>query len=237
MKLYFNGCSHTFGDDLTDRTFAWPTLVANSLRCDFLNDSVSGGTNDRILYRTIKHLDDFDVFFVAWTYTSRFTRYRFDNNHEVNFNSQLRHSMYGHDPEFQNYGQLHYTVWHNELYSFKLWLQSIVLLQKLFESKNKKYIMLNACHNLIDRWTCDWKNFNNSVQSLLCFDQMNDQQLYQEHVEIQQLVSSIDLQRCVDWGTWYIEKLCINFPIGKTGHLLQDGHTAVAKHILAHDLL
>ena len=94
MRLYFNGCSHTYGDDLLDRTTAWPSLIAKKYNCNFLNDSVSGGTNQRIIYRTIKHIDQFDKFYIAWTYTNRFTRWRGDNNFEVNFNSQLRNPLY-----------------------------------------------------------------------------------------------------------------------------------------------
>ena len=65
MRLYFNGCSHTFGDDLLYRNQAWPSLIAKKLQCDFVNDSVSGGTNDRIVYRTIKHANEFDRFYIA----------------------------------------------------------------------------------------------------------------------------------------------------------------------------
>ncbi len=60
MKLYFNGCSHTYGDDLTDFNKAWPGLIAKQIGCNFVNDAVSGGTNDRIVYRTIKNAQNFD---------------------------------------------------------------------------------------------------------------------------------------------------------------------------------
>ena len=52
MRLYFNGCSHTFGDDLTDRNCAWPALISKKLNCEFVNDAASGGSNDRIMYKT-----------------------------------------------------------------------------------------------------------------------------------------------------------------------------------------
>ena len=235
MRLYFNGCSHTFGDDLLDRNQAWPSLIAKKLHCDFVNDSVSGGTNDRIVYRTIKHANEFEFFYIAWTYTTRFTRYRSDNNHDVNFNPQLKHSLYGNQSEFKDYGKLHYAFWNNELYNFKLWLQNVVLLQRYLDSINKPYVMLNATHNFIDRWSADWNLFNSSVQSLLCFDIMDDKTLHNEHLEIQTLLKQIDTSNYIDWDSWWITKLHSDHTSGPTGHLLEDGHTAVANKILEHD--
>lgn len=235
MKLYFNGCSHTNGDDLADRNHAWPAVVASARGCEFFNDAVSGGSNDRIVYQTMKHIDDFDQFYIAWTYTSRFTQYRSDNNHEVNFNCQLKHALYQNCSEFQDYGKLHYAYWHNELFAFKLWLQKIILLQNLLEARGKSYVMLNTDHNFIDRWSADWPEFNNSVKSLLCFDIMNDQQLYQEHREIQSLLSQIDLDRFVGWNSWWIIQDIEKYPRGKTNHYLEQGHRAVADYILKHD--
>ena len=199
MTLYFNGCSHTWGDDLADP------------------------------------VDQFQEFIIAWTYIGRFTRYRFDNNYEVNFNPQLKHSLYGNDQSFLQYGKLHYTVWHNELYDFKKWLQNIILLQTLLQRKNKKYIMLNATNNNIVQWTSPWPKFNAAVQHLLCFDQMNDEQLLNEHCEIQSLISQIDQEKFLGWGQWWITQLHTAYAVGPTKHLLEDGHNAIADYILNHD--
>lgn len=236
MKLYFNGCSHTYGDDLEDsKSSAWPSVLSSVLDASFLNDSVSGGTNDRIMYRTIKHIDQFDKFYIAWTYTTRFTRYRADNNHDVNFNPQLVHSLYNKDRNFAEYGKIHYQTWHNELYAVKLWLQNIVLLQRLFESVNKPYVMINSVPNHLNRWASSWQDFNNSVKSLLCFDLMSDDQLYQEHLEIQKLISLIDLTHFVAWNQWCLTDELTRYPVGKTGHLLEQGHVATASRILNYD--
>ena len=234
MRLYFNGCSHTYGTDLDDPSSqSWPSLLATEHKCSFLNDSVSGNANDQIIYKTMKHADQFDKFYIAWTYIERFTRYRPDNNYAVNFNPRLSNAMYGKDPDFINYGKIHYAVWHNELYAFKLWLQNIILLQRYLESVNKPYVMVNADNNNIDRWTTSWSNFNFSVQSLLCFDRMNDEQLHQEHEEIQYLLTQINFDHYIGWNTWWLTK--DQFPTGATGHLLEQGHEHIAKYILKHD--
>ena len=233
MRLYFNGCSHTYGDDLADpKNNAWPAVLSRQLGLDFVNDSISGGTNDRIIYRTIKHLDQFDQFYIAWTYTSRFTRYRSDNNHDVNFNSQLVHTLYSKDYNFTEYGKIHYKVWHNELYAFKSWLQNIIMLQRLFESEHKHYLMINTAPNHLDRWASGWQDFNNNVKSLVCFDCMSDDQLYHEHLEIQKLISLIDLTRFMEWNQWCLTDELAQHPVGKTGHLLEYGHVVTASRIL-----
>lgn len=235
MRLYFNGCSHTYGDDLNNKNLAWPAVLSNQLGYSFVNDSMSGGTNDRIKYRTLKYADQFDKFYIAWTYTSRFTRYRADNNHDVNFNAQMANSLYGNTPEYQQYGKIHYSIWHNELYAFKIWLQDIILLQRFFESIKKPYVMINADNNLIDRWTVSCELFNNSVKSLLCFDLMDDEQLYNEHVEIQNLIKQIDLSKYIGWNSWWLTQMLKYYPVGNTNHLLSEGHQVTAQYIIDHD--
>jgi len=234
MRLYFNGCSHTYGDDLeSPATQSWPAVLAGQAGCEFVNDAVSSNANDHIIYQTIKNASQFDKIYIAWTYIERFTRYRADNNYVVNFNSQLTHDLYVNDPNFINYGKMHYAVWYNDLYSFKLWLQNIILLQRYLESLNKPYVMVNSDNNLIDRWTSAWPKFVSSVQSLLCFDLMNDDQLYQEHQEIQTLLSQINFDHYIGWNTWWLIK--DPFATSATGHYLSSGHEHIAKYILEHD--
>ena len=236
MSLFFIGCSHTYGDDLSrPAEQAWPALVAKTKNKEFVNLAVSGGSNERIVYHTVKNSNNFDHFYIAWTYLERFTRYQQDNNFEINFNPQLKHSAYSGNFWFTEYGKLHYAFWHNELYAFKLWLQQIILIQRYLEAKNKSYTMINSCPNNINRWTSDSKLFNNNVKSLLCFDIMNDDQLFDEFKEIQTLQNEINLNNFLGWGTWSITDLHSLYPVGATQHLLEEGHRAVADYILKHD--
>lgn len=234
MKLFFTGCSFTYGDDLENPTeTAWPALVSGPNQ--FTNAAVSGGTNERSVYQVIKNIDQFDKFYIAWTYIERFTRYRAENNFEVNFNPGFKHTLYGRTPDFIEYAKLHYTIWYNNLYSFKLWLQQIVLLQSYLDKKNKQYLMINATDNHIKSWLEPWNSFRDSVKSLLCFDVMDDDQLMAEHLEIQNIVKNIDMTKFLGWGTWTIVDLLPKYPKGPTGHLLEDGHRAIADYIIKND--
>ncbi len=233
MRAYFVGCSHTYGDDLEDPiNQAWPAILSRRLGYQFVNDAVPGGTNERILYRVIKHIDQFDYFYIAWTYTSRFTRYRSDNNHDVNYNPGLRHSLYGNDHDFLTYGRIHYALYHNELYAFKLWLQQILCLQSILVSHGKCYTMLNAVDNLVTRWCVPRNQFNDSIRDLVCFDLMDNQQLADEHGEIMQLVRKIDQTQFLGWPDRWLMQLKKQYAVGATGHLLADGHQACADWIL-----
>jgi hypothetical protein len=63
--LYFNGCSFTRGDELTNpEKDSWPSVVSSELQCDFFNDAVSGGTNDRTVYKTLLNANNYDYFFM-----------------------------------------------------------------------------------------------------------------------------------------------------------------------------
>lgn len=236
MISFFIGCSFTYGDDLENpENDSWPAIVSRKTNTGMVNRAVSGGTNDRILYETIKHVDQFDKFYIAWTSTTRFTRYRIDNNHEVNFNPSMNNQLYKDRPEFIDYSKLHYAFWHNELFVFKIWLQQIILLQRYLESKNKPYMMISVFDNHIKEWTTDWQRFNDSVKSLVCFDQMDDGQLFAEHQEIQNLQNQLDRERFLGWGKISFRDIIQDCPKGATGHPLAQGHQRIADYILTHD--
>jgi len=234
MKFYFNGCSFTHGDELSNPSdSAWPVLVSRHYDKDFLNDAVPGGTNQRTVYRSILNIDQFDFFVIAWTDYSRFTLYNPIDNFEINFNSSLTldASLHYSDDlkknykKYKDYGSFYYKHWFNDLYEFKKWLQQILMLQAFFDKKNKKYIMINTMPNHLMKWLQPKENFIESIKPLCdFFDYLNDDQLLQEHYQIQSMASMIDKEKFIKWGKWAITDLSKHFPIGPGGHILEDGH-------------
>lgn len=244
MKFYFNGCSLTYGAELENpKQFSWPTLVAKSINVDFVNDAVSGGTNDRIMYKILLNLHDFDFFFIAWTSYTRFTEYNPVDNYEVNFLPELTLDPNLHSSndlkknyeKYLNYGKSYYADWFNELYEFKKWLQQILLLQSFFKVNKKKYLMINAMDNKLDLWLQSKEKFIDSAKTLLPFlDYMNDNQIFIEHKQIQQLASQIDQTAFIEWNKVSIQKIGKSYPVGPDGHPLEEGHWAVANLVLKH---
>ena len=242
MKLYFNGCSFTYGNELTNpQQSAWPTLVASQLNCDFLNDAVSGGANDRIIYKTIQNINNYDYFFIAWTRYTRFTEYNPVDNIEINFNPSLGldpSTLYSDDlktnySKYKDYGLMYYKHWFNELFEFKKWLQQIILLQSFFKQHNKPYLMLNTSDNNLSLWLQSRGKFINSTKHLLSFfDCINDDQLLEEHTQIQKLNSMIDTSTFIEWSNWSINQLSFAYKCGPGGHILEEGHQAVANKVI-----
>ena len=226
--LWATGCSHTYGDDLQDKTQAWPYLLANMLDLECVNNAVSGGSNERTIYQTVKSQPS-TLKVIAWTHIERTTRYDQDNNFEVNFNPHLIHKLYANDYAFKEYGKLHYSKWYNDLYAFKNWLQQIILLQKYLQ--DQPYIMISAADNRYSCYTADWENFNTSIQDFVCFDTMNDDQLHAEHCEIQQYIDLIDTRCYYNIQDFHITQLSKTYPTGPTGHLLEEAQQEIAKRL------
>lgn len=242
MKLYFNGCSFTYGDELKNPIEqAWPALVASNLKFNFLNDAISGGTNDRIVYKTLLACRYYDYFFIAWTSYSRFTEYNPVDNFEINFNPTLNlHASlhYSNDlkenySKYKNYGEMYYKHWYNELFEFKKWLQQIILLQSFFDQNKKQYLMLTTMNNNLSAWLSPAHRFIDSCRHLIdFFDYAHDDQLLQEHQEIQNLIFLIDKSKFIEWNSWSLQDLCKTHPCGPKGHILDLGHRKVAKKVL-----
>jgi hypothetical protein len=234
MRIYTNGCSFTYGDELkSPNDSAWPVLLSKKLNGQIVNDAVSGGTNQRTVYRTIKNLEkEFDLYIIAWTTYSRFTFYKSDNNFEINFTPTLTHSDYKDKSSYRDWGKILYTEWYNELYAFKLWLQQIIQLQAVL--KNKNYLMINTTPNRLKFWLTDKDHFIDSVKKFINFSLMNDEQIFEEFREIQYYTSIIDNSKFYQWREFAITDLCSNYLSGPGGHILEDGHAHVANLIYNH---
>lgn len=242
MKLYFNGCSFTYGDELKNpQQGAWPTLVSSQLKCNFLNDAVSAGTNDRTMYKTILNIGNYDYFLIAWTMYTRFTEYNPVDNFEINFVPSLNLDPSYHYSDdikknyskYKDYGQLYYKYWYNDLFEFKKWLQQIILLQSFFRQQNKPFLMLNTSNNNLSLWLQPRESFINATRHLIhFFDYLNDDQLLNEHDQIQALVSMIDTSTFLEWNSWSIMDLTSTYKCGPKGHILEEGHQAVANKVI-----
>ena len=70
MILFTNGCSFTYGDELSNsKEQSFPKLLSNNLSCDkFLNYAGNGSSNDKILRTAL------DVFKACITKTSTETK-------------------------------------------------------------------------------------------------------------------------------------------------------------------
>jgi hypothetical protein len=234
MRIYVCGDSFSIGDELKNpNKSAWSSILAEKLSASINNNAVSGGTNARTVYQTIKNTqENYDLYLIAWTTYSRFTFYKSDNNFETNFNPTLTHLLYENDNFYYNWGNELYKYWYNELFAFKLWLQQIIQLQQIL--KDKKYLMLNTMENNLSKWLAPKESFKDLVTELINIDLINDAQIIDEFNEIQYYVSLIDTSKFYRWDDFYIMQLCNTFKCGPRGHILEDGHKHLAELIYTH---
>jgi len=232
MKIYVTGDSWTKGDGLAyPELESWPSILGNMLGAQVYNDAFLSGSNAHFMYKVIKHLkDDFDLYLIAWTHTSKFTFYKNDNNHDVHFNTILKNNFYDQQDYYKIWGRTLFQVWHNKLYAFKLWLQQIIQMQAVLERANKNYLMVNTHSNNLDQWLAPWPNFIDSVKNLINFNIMSDEQIYAEYEEINYYVKLINTDRFYKWNQFYIKQLKFN-EVGSDKHPDAIGHIAIANEL------
>lgn len=72
MRLYLDGCSYTYGHGLP-REQSLGSLFRNLGGYEVADFSRPGKSNLAISLDTYKNIDNYDVFVLGWTYSSRFT--------------------------------------------------------------------------------------------------------------------------------------------------------------------
>lgn len=237
MKLYFNGCSATFGEELEDpSTQAWPTLVANELGHEFLNDAVKGGSNPRIVTRVLQHINDFDVFFIQWAFVHRFTLYDPETQWEININRTLNNTHYRNQDKFATFGKYYFSYWENTYADYIQWLNQIILLQSLFTVKNKPYIMLPGHPTLASPFPHDLTpipelEFIDTIKNKINIDHLDDEFLYSMRDTINYLLSQIDKTKFLDHGKYTLNSQS-TWTVGQ--HPDVRSHQATAIKVLEH---
>jgi hypothetical protein len=92
--------------------------------------------------------------------------------------------------------------------------------------------MLNTVPNNLNSWLASKDRFIDSVKSLINFEIMDDEQILQEHQEIQNYAKLIDTDNFYKWNKFSINDLTKIFPVGLNGHLLESGHQHLSNLLL-----
>lgn len=242
MKIYFNGCSATYGDELADREKdCWTTLVAQHQGAtEYFNDAARGGSNDRIWSKTIANIDHYDKFYIQWSFIDRFTLTDPSNGWEVSFQEQLINFHYDNVDYYQTFGKYYYAYWSNPLQNYVNWLNQIISLQALFQSKNKKYLMFSLDKRIakpfpyyIEPYTED--RFIKTVHKHIDLDTID---ITHTVNLLNTLVSNIDLDRFVNRSHFHTDfrgtPQCDQYQ-APLGHGNKEQHQLVAKEILKYE--
>jgi hypothetical protein len=143
MKIYFGGCSATYGEELEHpEKDAWPVHIAKYHNAEFLNNGRRAGSNDIIWKEAIAHLHDYDKFYIQWSHIPRITHRDVKTQNLVSFTEQLNYGPHAKEDYYQTFGKYYFSYWANPVERYTDLLSYIISLQTVFEANKKEYVML-----------------------------------------------------------------------------------------------
>jgi hypothetical protein len=178
--LYTNGCSWTFGDGVSEhpgfprthnatidyenmKNYAWPSVLANKLGYEVVNDSIAGGSNVRIVRTTVDFIMNYPkenyqdlVIIIGWTTVERDEIYidhdtmpgwiRFNAGHEFTNKEQFSDKRFTKDDlkTLDEYRRIYMTYMYNHRINLKKYIQQKFILSNLLENLGIKYIFFDA---------------------------------------------------------------------------------------------
>jgi lysophospholipase L1-like esterase len=148
-QLITVGDSFTYGEELADRTSAWPQLLANKLNYSLVNLGLPSASNDKILRKTIDYVVNeplADLVVIGWSNIGRsehadeFGYYDVWPGYQGNLfkqdNTEWRNQLVDYVSRYHNSESIHLKF-----------LQQVILLQRYLKSVNIPYVMLNIVQN------------------------------------------------------------------------------------------
>jgi lysophospholipase L1-like esterase len=208
MKLLTVGDSFTYGEELTDRTLAWPYLVGRMLGYEVTNLAVPGTGNTQMIRSVVENYQQYDLIIIAW---SHYARIEFADEYGI-YDTWPGHKgvMFNDNLSFRRnlleYINRHYS----DSYLFNQYLLNIILLQNLLTNNNRNYLMLNA--------------FGNNILNNMDFKKYVNYNLI-EKIDTSNIVGKFE-DTMMEWA--------YNCPKGPNGHFLALGHQRVADKINEH---
>jgi lysophospholipase L1-like esterase len=145
MRLLTVGDSFTYGEELADRSLAWPHVLADKLKYTVINHGEPAVSNDHILRKVLEEIDNHDMIIIAWTHFARIEIA--DSCGIYDIWPGCSSSMFNDEMNYRKELIEYYTRHHDDEYLYNRYLDKILLMQHYLKSNNKKYIMLDAFGN------------------------------------------------------------------------------------------
>tara|TARA_B100000945_G_scaffold320648_1_gene331368 strand:- start:53 stop:721 length:669 start_codon:yes stop_codon:yes gene_type:complete len=101
MKIYFDGCSYTWGSELeNNEEERYSRLICNELGAEEYNYSTAGGSNDQIVRNLLieKNIEEYDLAFIQMTYPVRTEHHDDVRNKWVRVNPRYNFAKWLLDP-------------------------------------------------------------------------------------------------------------------------------------------
>jgi hypothetical protein len=210
MNLLTLGDSFTYGEELEDRSNAWPSLVANQIGYKLVNLGVPANSNTGICRQLVEYFATSgeipNLVIIGWSSPGRMEYSDAFGNFSLwpGFNDEgfrLHHPWRLKLSDYLN-------EYHNDEYLYVKYLQDIIFVQNFLKSQNVKCLMLTTFAN-------------NYYKKKYCNAYHNYEKL-------------IDVDNFIGWPNYGMSEWTIFCQKGPGGHFLEQGHQRVAKKINEH---
>lgn len=211
MNLLTLGDSFTYGEELNDRSSAWPQQLANQIGAQLINLGVPSNSNPAMCRQLIehfshKHNDVPDIVVIGWSSPGR-TEHS-DNAGNFSIWPGYSGNLFKQHHPWREDLLRYVNQYHNDKYLYETFLQHIVFVQSFLESRNIKCVMMNTVGNEY------YKNI------------FVDQYKYADHL--------INIDNFVGWPNEGMAEWVGDSPRAQFGHFLEEGHKLVANKVYEH---
>lgn len=210
-QLLTVGDSFTYGDELADIYQAWPYKLADLLDYEVHNLGLSGCSNDSIIRRTLEELviNQYDLVVVGWTFPGRIEwKDQIGLPYNIWPGHRQSHPVSTQDHPWRQTLIDFISQYHSAEYLYQRYLQQVILLQSYCQTLGTKLLMIDVPQT----------NYYRSVGR-------------EQHDKME---NQIDKTKFVGWGQFGMIELTRNYPKGRGGHPLEQGHLEIAKTIYEH---
>ena len=220
MILFTNGCSFTFGDELSNsKQESYPNLLSNNLGCDkFINYADNGSSNDKILRTTLDFLlnhETYDHLYVVigWSGISRSEWYDDYNNQW----QKITPTMIDSNP----YATAHYKYLQSQLHDNLNFYHQVLFLQLFLQKNNINYFFFR-----IDDGNVKMKVKANSMEVTDGFDHRYIEDYKFKHIDMNKFPSYLNSQ--LSFKQYVLDN---GGGIKPGGHPDENSHIIFANHL------
>ena len=210
-QLLTVGDSFTNGDELEDRSLAWPMQLGNRLGYQVDNRGESGSSNTSILRRTINYLSQsqYDLVVIGWTSPGRI-EWKDSVNEEWDLWPGFQSTEFFKDTPWRQDLLNYINQYHSPEYLFEMYLIQVISLQSYCRVNNIPCVMINTQYQ----------------------DYYYRAGMQMPHMG--NLSAQVCKELFVDQGETAMSTIAENTPKGPGGHFLELGHQLVADSLYKH---
>jgi hypothetical protein len=204
------GDSFTYGEELADRTQAWPMRLAQGLKANVVNLGQPSGGNTQMVRKVIDFVvsgEPVDLVVIGWTSPGRMEFADINGVFDIwpGYSGALFRAS-GQDWRLELLDYI--NKYHSPDYLYHKFLRDVVLMQSFLKERNIKYVMLSVVSNEYYH-----KTYYNSDSIL---------------------PKQIDTDNYLGWPNEGMAEWTQGCKRGPNGHFLEDGHRKVTAKLYEH---